>query len=288
MRREAERLHMHRPHVITANPLLAGFGDFAWAGPVTYYVWDNWTASEAHRPWWRAYEAANERIRDSGRRVCGVSEAALRPIGPTGPNAVVPNGVDPREWLDIGPPPDWFAGKPRPRLLYIGTVDARVDIEQATATADAYASGSLTFVGDVRAPDHFAGMRDLPNVEFHRSVPRAQLTSIIKAADVCLIPHVRNALTEAMSPLKLYEYLAGGRPVAAVDLAPIAAVAGRVTLVGPHDSFPLAVGRALAMGPADEEERLAFVHANAWSSRFETLLDVALANGNRGRSRQRP
>jgi hypothetical protein len=38
------------------------------------------------------------------------------------------------------------------------------------------------------------------------------------------------ALTEAMSPLNPYEYLAGGRPVAAVDLPPIAGVDGRVAL----------------------------------------------------------
>lgn len=43
-------------------------------------------------------------------------------------------------------------------------------------------------------------------------------------------PACRQRLTEAMSPLKLYEYLAGGRPVAAVDLPPIAAVDGRVAL----------------------------------------------------------
>ena len=55
---------------------------------------------------------------------------------------------------------------------------------------------------------------------------RPEIVSLIGTAEACLIPHVGNRLTEAMSPLKLYEYLAGGRPVAAVDLPPIATVGG--------------------------------------------------------------
>ena len=92
---------------------------------------------------------------------------------------------------------------------------------------------------------------------------------MIGGADVCLIPHARNELTAAMSPLKLFEYLAGGRPVAAVDLPPIAAVRGRVVLVGEGEDFVPAVGSALELGPAPEDERLAFVREHAWSGRFE-------------------
>ena len=82
-----------------------------------------------------------------------------------------------------------------------------------------------------------------------------------------------------MSPLKLYEYLAGGRPVAATDLQPIRAAAegDRVTLVQAGGDFPPAVRSALAAGPASEEQRRAFLARNAWSARLDALLDVALA-----------
>ena len=53
LRREAGRLGLERPAVITANPLLAGFGAFDWAGPVTFYAWDDWT-SDFNRPQSRA------------------------------------------------------------------------------------------------------------------------------------------------------------------------------------------------------------------------------------------
>jgi teichuronic acid biosynthesis glycosyltransferase TuaH len=82
-----------------------------------------------------------------------------------------------------------------------------------------------------------------------------------------------------MSPLKLYEYLAGGRPVAATALPPIARVAHpRVALAadGPQ-GFAEAVSRALALGPAPADERLRFLRDNAWRRRHEPLLRLALA-----------
>jgi teichuronic acid biosynthesis glycosyltransferase TuaH len=58
----------------------------------------------------------------------------------------------------------------------------------------------------------FAAVRDQPNVVSRAGrVPRPDIVRLIGAAEACLIPHVHDRLTEAMSSLKLYEYLAGGR-----------------------------------------------------------------------------
>ena len=103
------------------------------------------------------------------------------------------------------------------------------------------------------------------------------MVRLIGAAEACLVPHVGNRLTEAMSPLKLYEYLAGGRPVAAVDLPPIAAVEGRVALAPAGGRLAPAVAQALALGPAPERERLEFLARHAWSRRFDELIGIALA-----------
>jgi Glycosyl transferases group 1 len=134
-------------------------------------------------------------------------------------------------------------------------------------------------VGRCPDPEHYAPIRDLPNVTIAPPVDRAQLVGLVSAADVGLIPHVRNELTLAMSPLKLYEYLAAGLPVAAVDLPAIASVSPtRTALAHGADDFVAAVDRALELGRASEADRLAFIHANTWERRFEHLLDLALAN----------
>ena len=277
LRRHALRLGLERPAVISAHPLLAGLGRFEWAGPVTYYAWDDWTASAPHRRWWDAYDHAFLGLRAARRRACAVSEGILRRVAPTGPHAVIPNGVDPEEWVAPGPSPDWFRSLPRPRLAYVGTLDARVDVGQVEAVAAAFPEGSLTLIGPMLEPSAFAALRRIRNVTIRPWAGRAEVTGLVSDADACLIPHVRNDFTRSMSPLKLFEYLAGGRPVAAVDLPPIASVAApRLVLVRAGEDFVDGVRRALEIGPASEAERLAFIADNSWTSRFERLLDLAL------------
>jgi glycosyltransferase involved in cell wall biosynthesis len=218
-------------------------------------------------------------MRELGRRAIGVTEAALARVDPTGASAVIPNGIDAAEWTAPGPAPDWFLALPRPRLVYVGSLDARLEVEAVRRTALAYPDASIALVGRCPDPDHYASLSDLPNVTIAPPVDRARLVGLVSAADAGLIPHVRNELTLAMSPLKLYEYLAAGLPVAAVDLPAIASVSPtRTALAHGADDFVAAVDSALALGRAGEADRLAFIHANTWERRFEHLLDLALAN----------
>jgi teichuronic acid biosynthesis glycosyltransferase TuaH len=279
VRRAARRLGFERPAVITANPFLAGFGSFDWAGPVTFYAWDDWTSDFKRPHLVPAFNESFAEVRAKRRRVCAVTEAVLERIGPTGPHAVIPNGIEPAEWRDLGQPPDWFASLPRPRLLYVGSLDNRVDVEQVAEVAGAYPDGSVVLVGPLQDEPHFAAVREHPNVVIRAGLaPRAAVIRLIGAAEACLVPHVGNRLTEAMSPLKLYEYLAGGRPVAAVDLPPIAAVDGHVSLAPAGGELAPAVAEALALGPAPEAERLRFLERHSWSRRFDELLTIALAD----------
>lgn len=276
LRRAAAEFGIDRPAVLTTHPLLGAFGSFDWARSVTYYAWDDWAASEPHRRWWPAFEEAFARLRDSRRRVIAVSDRALERIAPTGPAAVVPNGIEPLEWLSPAQGPEWFLGLPRPRLLYVGTLDARLDVDQVARVAAAYPNGSVCLLGRVEDDGRLDAVRRLPNVEIRSPIGRAALTGVVRAADVCLLPHVRSPMTEAMSPLKLYEYLAAGRPVAAVDLPPIVGVSPRVMLAPTGGDILPAVAQALAAGPAPEDDRVRFVIENSWERRFEQILDIAL------------
>jgi glycosyltransferase involved in cell wall biosynthesis len=277
IRHVVQRHNLQRPAVVTANPLFAGFADFDWAGPVTFFCRDDWSAFEPYQRWWPAYGEAVTGMRRRHRRVVAVSETILDRIAPTGRHAVVPNGIDPDEWRHLPPPPPWFATRPSPRLLYVGSLQSRIDVQQLLELATAFPGGSLTLVGPLLDAGHFAPLQDVPNITFHPPVPRAQIPGLIAHADVGLIPHVRSPLTEGMCPLKLYEYLAAGIPVVAVDLPAIAGVSNRVVLVPPSQEMVGAAHRALTLGPASDAERLAFVTESSWERRFDALLDVALA-----------
>jgi glycosyltransferase involved in cell wall biosynthesis len=258
------------------NPLIAGFAPLEWAQQVTFYATDDWAAHPAYRAWWPAYECAYERIRESGRAVCAVSPAIIDRIRPTGPHAIVPNGIEPSEWQGPGPAPDWYEALPRPRILYVGTLEERIDVGALRRVAEALPSASLVLVGYLADPARFSALSGLPNVHVRPPVGRADVRALVMGADVCVLPHHRNRLTEAMSPLKVYEYLAGGRPVVATDLPPVRGLDERIVLVPPGDDFAAAVQHGLSLGPAAEHERRAFLDDHAWARRHESVLEITL------------
>ncbi len=273
LQRACRQQGMARPAVITTHPLVAGFAPLKWASSVTYYAYDDLAELPELRRWRPAILESYRRVRELGRGVAAVSPAILDVIQPSGPGVVVPNGVDPGEWSSPQPTPDWFRSLPGPRLLYVGSLESRVDVDALARAARSLPEASLALVGPLLEPDHFAALRRLPNVHLQPPASRAEVVGLVTAADACLLPHLNNALTRAMSPLKLYEYLAGGAPVAALDLEPIRDVSPRVVI---GDDLGQAIDGALALGRASDSERLAFAEANSWSKRQEPILQLAL------------
>ncbi len=276
LRWAAQRRGLRRPAIVTAHPFVAAFAPLDWAGPITLLASDDWAAHPAYSRWRSAYIAAYERIARRRLRVCAVTETIVERIEPLGPAAVVPNGVDPEEWLEIGPPPEWMTQLPGPRFFYVGTLDSRLDVRAVREVARAWPQGSVVLAGPLADRDHLAPLREEPNVTFPGPLRRPEVAALAHAADVCLVPHRRLPLTEAMSPLKIYECLAGGGPVAATDLPPLQGIEGPLELVEPGGDFVAGVRAALARGPMEEAERRRFVASNSWSRRTEAVLALAL------------
>ncbi len=277
LQRVAERRSLDRPAVITGQPFIAAFAKLEWAGPVTLFSTDDLAAHPDYQRWRPSLLAAYERIAASGRRVCAVTDAIIDRIGPQGPAAVVPNGVDVALWATPGKPPTWFTDLPGPRLLYIGALGSRIDTVAMRAIARAFPQGTVALVGPLAERDHLVELLAEPNVVHHEAVPREQVVALCHGADACLLPHRQTELTEAMSPLKLYEYLASGTPTVATDLAPVRRAGGAIVRVPPGGDFAAAVGDALAAGPISEDARHEFVARNSWASRSAEVLDLALA-----------
>lgn len=263
------------PVLLTTHPFVAASaiqGGF-WKH-VSYYGWDDWAAHPTFLPYKKALLESYASIASAGHRVIGVTPRIVERIASSGFSTVIPNGLFPSEWTDRVAAPSWFTDLPQPRLLYTGGVDSRIDIDCIFAVSQAFPSASISIVGPVQDAAAVSPLRELPNVHFAPLQPREVIRGITFAADVALIPHVVSDLTQAMSPLKMYEYLAAGRPVVATDLEPIRAIR-EVRRAGSPAEFVQEIRSALALGAASEEDRMAFVKNNSWSARLELLYDAA-------------
>jgi glycosyltransferase involved in cell wall biosynthesis len=273
----ARRQRLTAPDVVTTNPLVAGFADLGWANSVTYFGRDDWSSSPAREEYWPAYREAYARMSRAGTAVAAVSQEILDRIRPTGPHAVVPNGVDAGEWSGPKPrPPAWFAAIDRPRAVYVGTLDSRLDIEGLAHVAQQHPHLSIVLIGPLPDPAYVAPLERFGNVHVHPPVGREEIVAVLRNSELALLAHRRTPLTEAMSPLKVYEYLAAGVPVLAVDLPPVRGLGSRVRLAPTVHDFAAAVPPALGHGPQAEDERLAWVAENSWPSRHEAVLRLAV------------
>jgi glycosyltransferase involved in cell wall biosynthesis len=278
---EARRLGLNKPAMITTNPFYAAYGPADWCGPVTYYAWDDWAAFEDHAQWWPDYVHAYAEISRRGHAVCAVSQHLLNRIDPTGPGLVVPNGIVPEEWQEPGQAPDWVKSLPRPLIVYTGAIHSRLDLDAVRTISARFPRATILFVGPVSHYQVAHELKQIPGVQLRDSIARHLVPGLTRAADVCIMPHHVNPLTESMSPLKIYEYVAAGGPSAATDIGPVRGIHPNVVLVPPGASFADGVQQALRQGPMSEDERQRFIRDNSWGGRHDAILALAMREPDR-------
>jgi glycosyltransferase involved in cell wall biosynthesis len=114
----------------------------------------------------------------------------------------------------------------------------------------------------------------LPNVHLLGEVHYGELPERIVRWNCCMIPFQRNELTEATNPVKVYEMLAAGMPVVAVDLPelrPIAA-ARLIELAGDAEGFAHKIDKLLADASiAKIAKRRGFARKNTWVERYQKM-----------------
>ena len=102
--------------------------------------------------------------------------------------------------------------------------------------------------GDARKPSVFwSDSRSFTNVRWLGPKPYSELPRYVAAFDVGLIPYVENDYTRSCFPLKLYEYLAAGKPVVASGLPELAGMEPDVVLVDGPAAFVDAIEAALGL-----------------------------------------
>ncbi len=169
-------------------------------------------------------------------------------------------------------------GVARPVVGFAGNlVPTKVDFGLLEALAARKAEWSMVLIGP--AADGSLATLDaidqLPNVRWLGAKTYQELPRYVAAFDVGLIPYASNDYTRSCFPLKLYEYLAAGKPVVATGLPELAGMEPDVALTDGVDGVVAAITSALArLGPDDAARRSALAAQNTWETRTERLLTL--------------
>jgi glycosyltransferase involved in cell wall biosynthesis len=221
----------------------------------------------------------------------GLRRELERRFGPRSRVAVIPDGVraalhaDTTERADDRPFTIGYAG----HLYPWKGVDLIVEAVAALPETRALIVGGHDKEPDLARVKAFATQLDCASrITFTGLVPPAQVATHLRAADVLVLPNPRSAISNAhTSPLKLFEYMAAGRPIVASDLPSIGEVLSDGTnalLVEPGNPQALVAGIRRIMDDPELAARLAAqaaadVRDYTWArraERLETLLTTLI------------
>lgn len=167
----------------------------------------------------------------------------------------------------------------RPRLGYLGWIMERTDLALLAGVAVQRPDWDLVLVG----PEHprgyvrASGLLELANVRWLGELPNREAPTFLQSLDVCLIPHRDTKYSRSMQPLKLYQYLASGRPVVSTPVGGIEDVIDHVQVAYDAAGF---VGRIQDRldndSVAESVARIDAVRTETWDIRAREMLATAL------------
>ncbi|MBD8078966.1 glycosyltransferase [Cellulosimicrobium arenosum] len=273
----ARRLAMAAPVLWVNDPAAANLLR-ATGWPALYDVTDDWLVADRTDDEHRRLVSDEAILLDRCAQVVVCSPALATSKGAHREVRLVTNAVDvDRYRARHDRPADLPTG---PVALYVGTVHPdRFDVPLLAATAQAvHGTGTLVVVGPVVdvARDDLAelarlGVRCLGARDWE-SVP-----AYLQHSDVLLVPHLVNAFTDSLDPIKLYEYLAVGRPVVSTPVAGFRERTDAHVRAVESADFPDAVRDALLGSRQDVPPVAALADVPTWSGQAALMAEALAA-----------
>lgn len=282
LKRETQRLGFESPIYWNFQPWLPNLSRALTPSLAIYYCVDDFASAPY---WWNTDGAVRAREAECCREATMVICTGRQLVESRrflNPNVhFMPEGADVEAFTAAAssgaPPADDIAQLPGKIVGYAGAINWRIDSELILHMAERQPDWSFALVGPVR-PDlaEAERLQSMPNVHFLGNKPVDALPAYCQAMDVCLIPYVLTEYTHHIFPLKLYEYMAAGKPIVSTDMAEMRAYEGDEMAIGrTNEEFHQAVARAMN---DDTPERVAARQRSAqnesWDHRVEQISEL--------------
>jgi glycosyltransferase involved in cell wall biosynthesis len=210
------------------------------------------------------------------------ADALLERIRPVQPRAhLLPNACSIDEYhaaeLEGLARPAALRDRTGPVIGYMGTFDARVDTELLTQAATALPQYTFAMVGRINPgqEDRVRPLQALPNVVMPGSVSVEEGRAYTAAFDIGLIPFLPGPTSDAINPVKMWMYLAAGKPVVSTDIRECKKLAPHVISGTGAPGFIDAIRAALTPDNAGRSaERIAVAMQNTWAHRASDAIEI--------------
>lgn len=168
----------------------------------------------------------------------------------------------------------------RPVIGFMGYINNRIDFDLVRDLSIARPDWSFVFIGAAMSTvnkQKLDSIDSLANVHMLGFRDKETLPDYVRAFDVCLIPYADNEFNRASNPIKLYEYLATGKPIVSSRIPAVDSFKELVYLASDRDEFLQQIERALVESDGElQVERMKVARQNDWDVRARLCGDIIL------------
>ena len=240
-----------------------------WGWRIIYDCMDEWNGFPGMG---RAIPKAEQRlVRECDLLTVTAQRLYDKWLGLDRPMLLARNAVDYDFYLERCQPNSLLAGVEHPIVGYYGAIADWFDLELMIHVARNRPGYTFVLLGGVFELD-LSELERLPNVRLLGQQPYETMPQYLYHFDACLIPFKTHHTTAATDPVKVYEYLSGGKPVVSVTLPELEPFRDLLYLAADRDEFLAQLDSALAEDdPNMVERRRSFAAQNTWPKRYEVI-----------------
>jgi teichuronic acid biosynthesis glycosyltransferase TuaH len=262
----------------TANLLDAGI-----AAQSIYDITDDWTKFSGNQAHLKVVKRQDYKLCVAASQVIVCSEQLLvdkRDLVEAKNLHLIPNGVHVDHYLSVTdnskqlhPVTQTWQ---KPVFGYTGTIHGdRVDVNLVAEIATLNPNATIAMVGPnlLDADDQMLLSRH-SNIVFTGAMPYSELPEIMRAFDVCMVPHVVTPFTESLNPIKLWEYLAAGKPIVSTNVAGFKDFPELVHVAESYDVFLANLDIALTEDSSIMVARQTIAQQHSWDKRIDQVIQI--------------
>lgn len=156
------------------------------------------------------------------------------------------------------------------RVVYVGAIAEWLDHELINYCTKELPEVKFYFIGpgvnnniEIRKNVFLLGKKDYSNIPDY-----------IYHSNVAIIPFKINELTDAINPVKLYEYLAVGTPVVTTNFKEVSIINGPFNIAENKEQFLNMIRTNLFNSEYRAEELKEFASNNSWQSKFNIINEM--------------
>jgi teichuronic acid biosynthesis glycosyltransferase TuaH len=260
------------------NPFIAPFWQKFGAKLIVFDAVDNWLSHSSYTNKQTRLKKCYESVKNEADIIFTVSKNLLN-FFEDQPNVYwVPNGVDfihyNKQYSLINRD---IADIKKPIIGYIGIIQEKVDLDLVHYLAEKNPNKSVVLVGPIWDEQSLQKkeLNNYKNIYFLGYKSYEEAPMYIQQFDIGMVPHRANDFSVSTNPMKVYEYLACGKPVVSTENVGTENMNDIIKVASGYEDFNQLIKQELKNNSDTQvQNRQEFAKKYSWYNTVQKMLDL--------------